>query len=131
MKSSFSHHLSISIFSPTSQKYSPAAAHVSKAIGHSAAAFGDVSALKELAVDNKRALHAKDTNGWQPLHEAVRGGHLEAVDFLVKNGANIDAVTNDGSGSSPYNIALNSLHKDHPVAKYLSDLGAKNVGPEL
>ena len=113
------------------QKHSPAAAQVSKPIGHSAAAFGDVSALKELAVDNERALHAKDKNGWQPLHEAVRGGHLEAVDFLVKNGANIDEVTNEGSGSSPLNIARTSLHENHPVVRYLSNLGAKDVGPEL
>ena len=74
------------------EKPSPAAVHVSKPIGHAAAASGDVGALKELAADNKKALHVKDKNGWQPLHEAVRGGHMEAVDFLIKNGANIKAA---------------------------------------
>lgn len=99
--------------------------------GHTAAARGDIDSLKEIAVTDKRALHAKDGNGWQPLHEAARGGHIEAVKLLVNNGADINAVTNNGTGASPLNIAVHSHSGDHPVAVYLSGLGAKNVGPEL
>ena len=29
---------------------------------------------------------AKDHNGWTPLHEATRGGHLECVKFLISSG---------------------------------------------
>jgi hypothetical protein len=113
------------------KKNSPSMAAVDRPDGHIAAGLGDIEALKELAVENKRALHAKDKNGWQPIHEAVRGGHVEAVELLVKHGADINAVTNEGKGVSPYNIALRSLSAEHPISKYLVELGAVNVGPEL
>lgn len=113
------------------KKDAPSMAAVGRPEGHLAAGYGDVEALKALAVENKRALHAKDENGWQPLHEAVRGGHLDAVKLLVKHGADVNSLTNHGDGVSPYNIALNSLSEDHPVAQYLLKLGAINVGPEL
>ena len=107
-------------------------AAVDREEGHAAAGVGDVDSLKEIAASNKRALHAKDKNGWQPLHEAVRGGHMGAVRYLIeKHGADYNAITNQGAGVSPYNIALRSLSADHPVSKYLLGLGAVNVGPEL
>jgi ankyrin repeat protein len=56
---------------------------------------------------------------------------MEAVELLVKHGADINAVTNNGEGASPYHIALHSLSADHPVAQYLLELGAVDVGPEL
>lgn len=99
--------------------------------GHAAAAVGDVETLKELAVENKRALHAQDANGWQPLHEAVRAGHIDAVRLLVEHGADVNAVTNFGTGVSPYHIARKSLSPSHPVAEFLAELGAIDVGPEL
>jgi ankyrin repeat protein len=34
--------------------------------------------------------------GWTPLHSAVHHGNMEAVSFLVQNGANIEAVNNLG-----------------------------------
>lgn len=113
------------------KKHSPSAAQVAKAEGHAAAALGDIEVLKELAVGNKRALHAKDGNGWQPIHEAVRGGHVDAVRLLVEHGADVNAVTNGGAGVSPYHIALRSFDASHPVAELLAELGAVDIGPEL
>lgn len=113
------------------KRNSPSAAQVAKPEGHTAAAVGDVEALKELAVDNKRALHTADKNGWQPIHEAIRGGHYDAVKMLIENGADMNAITNQGDGVSPYHIALRSLSKEHPVAQYLESLGAIDVGPDL
>jgi prolyl 4-hydroxylase len=113
------------------QKNSPSAASIGRPESHTAAAIGDIESLKELVVKDRRALLAKDHNGWQPIHEAVRGGHIDAVELLVKHGADINSVTNHGNGVSPYNIALHSLSADHPVAQYLSGLGAVDVGPEL
>jgi ankyrin repeat protein len=73
-----------------------------------------------------------DKNGWQPLHEATRGGHLDAVKFLVEQKADVNAVTNFGKGGvSPYYIALKNHGYDHPVTQFLSSVGAKLVGPEL
>jgi prolyl 4-hydroxylase len=112
------------------KKQSPSAAAVTPE-SHAAAAHGDTDSLREIAVQNKRALHFKDPNGWQPIHEAARGGHLDAVKFLVEQKADVNAVTNNGSGVSPYYIALKNHGSNHPLTEYFSGLGAKLVGPEL
>lgn len=113
------------------KRNSPSAAQVTKPEGHAAAAAGDVEALLEIATENKRALHQQDQNGWQPLHEAVRGGHYDAVKLLVEHGADVNSVTNFGDGVSPYYIARRSLSDPHPVAEFLAELGAVDVGPDL
>ena len=112
-------------------KQSPSSARVALLEGHAAAVKGDVATLKGLAAENKRALLARDQNGWQPLHEAVRAGHLGAVKLLVEHGADINSVTNGGSGVSPYHIAIKSHSPTHPVAEFLASMGAVNIGPEL
>jgi prolyl 4-hydroxylase len=112
-------------------KPSPSAAAVARPEGHSAAAFGDLKKINQLALENRRALHAKDENGWQPIHEAVRAGRLDALALLVEHGADINAITNRGEGVSPYNIAMRSFSPEHPISQYLYDMGAVNVGPEL
>jgi hypothetical protein len=56
---------------------------------------------------------------------------LDALQLLVRHGADYDALTDSGKGISPYNIAKRSLPKNHPVTEYLYDLGAINIGPEL
>ena len=32
---------------------------------------------------------------WSPLHWSARNGHLSVVEYLIKNGADINAKTND------------------------------------
>jgi prolyl 4-hydroxylase len=112
------------------RKASPSAAAVSQPKGHTAAAAGDIETLQKLAFDDKRALHARDSNGWQPLHEAARAGNLEVVKMLAgEHNADINAVTNDGKGSSPYYIVIQAHSPSHPVAQYLHSLGALYKGP--
>ena len=115
------------------KKTSPAAAAVTHPLkGHAAAAAGDVDALENLALNDMKALYQKDSNGWTPLHEAARAGHLPVVQLLVeKHKADINFVTNDGKGSSPYFIATQSHSPDHPVSQYFKSLGAIYQGPEL
>jgi len=98
--------------------------------GHIAASKGDIETLKKIADENKEALHLKDENQWQPIHEAARSGQMDVVKFLVLHGADINAVTLNGEGSSPLNIALNNLSVDHPVAQYLNEMGAVNIGSD-
>lgn len=86
--------------------------------------------LRELAVENKHALHLRDRNGWQPIHEAARGGHTDAIRALVEFGADINARTNQGTGGTPLHVAITSLSEKHPVAQYLASLGALNIGPD-
>lgn len=37
----------------------------------------------------------QDGNDYSPLHLAVKNGHLNCVDFLIKNGGNINIIDND------------------------------------
>ena len=112
---------------------SPSAAHVDTFPAFAAAAQNDVDALKQVAAEDKRSLLAKDRNGWQPIHEAARGGHVEAMEYLIQNGADVNARTHKGSGVSPLRITLNAHNKnaDHPAVRYLMSLGAMDIGPEL
>lgn len=99
--------------------------------GHYAAAHGDLSRLESVLQKDRRLLHKKDNNGWMPLHEAARGGHKDAVEFLIKNGADMDARTGrTGKGSSPLNLALAFHSPDHEVCKFLQSLGASNLPDE-
>ena len=97
---------------------------------HEAAKFGDLTYLKEVARSKKKNLFAKDSNGWQPIHEAVRGGHLNVVKFLIKEGANVDARTNQERGGTPLYWAVKTHGESHIVSRYLKDHGAKNIGPD-
>jgi prolyl 4-hydroxylase len=101
-------------------------------VGHHAAAIGDVESLAELAASRDRlALHAKDANGWQPIHEAVRGGHLAAVELLIQHGASKDARTGrTGQGYSPLKLARHIHSEDHPVTQYLLRIGATSYEDE-
>ena len=37
----------------------------------------------QLKVRRSDLLNARDENGWGPLHEAIRGNHLEMVKYLI------------------------------------------------
>jgi prolyl 4-hydroxylase len=99
---------------------------------HAAAATGDVDRLQSVARKNRAALNKKDVNGWQPIHEAARGGHTEIVKLLIKNGVEKDARTGHrGEGSSPLNLALVHLGEDHDLINYLRSIGASDYAQEL
>ena len=50
---------------------------------------------------------------WQPLHAAACWGHLEAVEILAQNGADISAVTR--SGETPFDITEDPEIKERLV----------------
>ena len=97
--------------------------------GHYAAAMGDVERLEELAKTNKKLLNSPDANGWRPIHEAVRAGHKDVVELLIKNGVDHNARTGHAkNGSSPLNLALAHHKPSHPVIRYLLSIGALDIG---
>mmetsp|Transcript_12472 Transcript_12472/g.34630 ORF Transcript_12472/g.34630 Transcript_12472/m.34630 type:complete len:441 (+) Transcript_12472:350-1672(+) len=100
---------------------------------HHAAAIGDMKRLRDMLVTSKRTLVSRDENGWEPLHEAVRSGHLEAVEFLVKEGgANINSRTGPTrQGSSPLTLALEYLNVGSSVTNFLMSQGAVAYEDEL
>jgi prolyl 4-hydroxylase len=96
---------------------------VTKAHGYAAA--NDLKRLKKLAEQTPGILHREDINGWQPLHEAVRAGHLSVVAYLLENDANINHRTNQGEGFTPLALAMDHLPPNHPVVELLERYGAE------
>jgi prolyl 4-hydroxylase len=97
---------------------------------HAAAQAGDVTTLVDEIKKQKNIVHAKDANGWTPLHEGARSGHLEVVKLLVENGADVNLRTY-GKGGTVLWWAKQALDEDHPVVQFLESMGALEAGPEL
>jgi prolyl 4-hydroxylase len=99
---------------------------------HISATKGDERALRKILDRHADQVNAKDSNGWTPLHEAVRSGRLEAVKLLVERGADVNALTNDGR--SPLHHAK-KYHKrmthNNAISHFLQSHGAREFGPEL
>lgn len=98
---------------------------------HKAAQTGDLEQIKKHVEKSKDVVNAKDPNGWTPLHEASRGGHVEVVKYLIENGADFDSRTFNGTGETPLWWAKKTHGADHPVVSFLEGLGATEAGPEL
>mmetsp|Transcript_21855 Transcript_21855/g.62276 ORF Transcript_21855/g.62276 Transcript_21855/m.62276 type:complete len:476 (-) Transcript_21855:58-1485(-) len=93
---------------------------------HSAAGDGSMAKLQLYARRDSTQLHFKDDNGWQPIHEACRNGHTEAVRFLIdEHHANFNSRTDFGIGESPLTLAIKHNGADHELVKYLEGLGAE------
>ena len=101
--------------------------------GHYAAATGDIDLLAKVAHKDRKALTHADRNGWQPIHEAVRGGHLDIVQYLIEeHGVDMNARTGPGGkGMSPLNLAMEHHDEDHPLVSFLRSIGAKDYAQEL
>lgn len=99
---------------------------------HRAAMSGDVTTLRNIASSSKKgSLYSRDVNGWQPIHEGARGGHLSIVELLVKSGANVNTRANNGKGPTPLYLARTTHGEEHSVVTYLKSLNALDLGPEL
>ena len=100
---------------------------------HIAAKMGSLEALRLLARtgEGRATFRVPDSNGWQPLHEAVRGGFVDIVNLLVEHDVDINARTGlDGTGPSPLWLAEMTHRTDHPVALRLRRLEAVRIDPD-
>lgn len=57
----------------------------------------------------KMNMDVQDEYGWTALHYASREGQLEAVQFLLKKGANIEIKNN--KGETPFDIVKKNFLK--------------------
>jgi prolyl 4-hydroxylase len=96
---------------------------------HLIAASGNVELLEKVGSKDKSVLHTADENGWLPIHEAARSGHSEVIEYLIKEGADVNARTNVGKGASPLWWAEHMLPNTHPTVKLLRKHGAKSIAP--
>jgi ankyrin repeat protein len=88
--------------------------------------------LLRIAKEDEHALHMKDRNGWQPIHEAVRHGDKHVIEFLKEQGADLNSQTMRG-GPTVLDIALDS--EDTGYIRWIKSLGATmsryELGPDL
>lgn len=95
---------------------------------HEAAAIGDLHTLRAAATENPHLLFEFDSNGWTPLHEAIRTGQIDVISFLAQESeaAGRDDFVNDvgnfGSASSPLALAIEHHGEDHPITNRLREL---------
>ena len=128
---------------------------------HHAAAIGDSSYIQsqvdlvDLAstpseiVRSSQAFRQADRNGWQPLHEAGRAGHLHVLKLLLevdnidnepnnegrtwrrragKLKINVNARTNNNRGFTVLKIVEDNHGEDHICARLLREVGAVSLG---
>ncbi|KAK4172395.1 putative ankyrin repeat protein [Triangularia setosa] len=63
---------------------------------HAAALFSDAEMAK-LVFEHDYRLNDRDVNGFSPLHFAVIANHLDVVEFLLANGAEVEIPNNIGA----------------------------------
>ena len=102
-------------------------------IAHDAAGDGDLDELIRIAQSDQSALHTKDENGWEPIHEAVRTGNEDVIVFLKEQGVDLNAATHHGQ--SVLDIAIDHWNDEDSYIDWLVSLGATvtkyDLGPDL
>lgn len=98
---------------------------------------GDHKSILELFINkpNTKAkldvdINTQDEDGWSALHFAAAKGHLDTVQLLLRNGADVDLAAKDGA--TPLMLATHTRSLD--VVKHLVENGAninKNTAQEL
>ncbi|NOT28164.1 MAG: hypothetical protein HOP16_18945 [Acidobacteria bacterium] len=91
--------------------------------------FRDALAAVKLAIEFGNDIHAVDSRGQTALHGAAYTGSYPIVEYLVSQGANVNAQ--DKSGETPWSLAM-SLNNDGEIvhqstADLLLKFGAKRL----
>ncbi|KAE8447059.1 hypothetical protein EG329_011194 [Mollisiaceae sp. DMI_Dod_QoI] len=100
-------------------------------LAHTAARYNLQTVTKYLL--EKDPIQEADDNGYTPLHEGARFGHIDIVSILVDHGADLDAK--DWEGNTPLVVAAAAGHED--VVKLLliqatqSDISDRQTGNAL
>ena len=96
-----------------------------------AASKGQNDLLAYYISERPNWIHAKDRNGWLPLHEAARAGNLVGVELLVSAGCDLSSRTGrNGNGGTALWWAIQRYGENHDVVSLLRSHNALEVGPE-
>ncbi len=87
---------------------------------HMAAKSGILVEIKQLIIGGHDVNQRDEKYGFTPLHQAVFFGHREIVEFLIAEGADVNAKNN--AGSTPLYLAKGKGH--HAIAELLVQHGA-------
>jgi ankyrin repeat protein len=63
---------------------------------HDASWDGDIQKVTTLLKENHILVFSKDKYGYTPLHWAALAGHNDVAEFLLANGADVNATSNNG-----------------------------------
>lgn len=89
---------------------------------HEAAATGHVEELRELVEENPTLARSYSPDGFPVVALAAVFGHAEAANYLVAQGADVNAVSTNGSGYTALTGAVASGHAE--VVAWLLSKGA-------
>lgn len=96
-----------------------------------AAENDDVNTLKEILLSQPGLVHARDADGYTPLHRAAYGNHVAAITYLLSAGAKVNIKTE--LGWTPLHSACN-WNNYHAAARLLAagaDIAALSDGGKL
>jgi prolyl 4-hydroxylase len=97
---------------------------------HTLAAGGKTDELIQMIEDRKHLVNAKDYNGWTPLHEGARAGHMDVVRYLVDKGADLNERSFYGTGGNALFYASQHHGTESAVYQFLQSMGAISMEPD-
>lgn len=89
-----------------------------------AAALSDLPRLRAILEARPADLHAFSGDGWTPLHLAAAFAGPEAVRLLLRDGADVDAVSRNPQQNQPLHAAV-ALSRNLDTIRLLLDAGAQ------
>lgn len=96
---------------------------------HEATALGDLELLMEFVQEEPSFVMLESADGWTPLHLAAYFGAFPCVRYLVEQGADVNAVSNNKMKTTPLHHAVASRKIE--IVRYLieqqADLHAKQA----
>ena len=87
-----------------------------------AAALGDVPRLQAILAASPGPLQTRSHDGWTALHLTAHFGRLDALRFLLQQGADVHARSTNPLDNHPLHAALAGRHVD--ITRALLDAGA-------
>ena len=89
---------------------------------HEASMTGRMEVVKGLVSEDKTKVGSLSRDGFTPLHLAAFFGHIEVVEYLLKNGADANAIANNPTKVRPLHSAV--AHRHLEISKLLVEHGA-------